>query len=1116
MITLHSYEISADIKNRYASCSYLFGFENTNTSGSNELKFEITIDPNAFISKFTADIDGELFIGDTKEKQTASNEYRAAKQKDENAILISQPHPNIPNVFEVKTNVDAKSKVTLTIQIEQYLHKTFDFNALDIQILRNFTKYNIKQEFDRIPFTLHIQDDSGIYDVQIPMTKHNTVKAEQNMGKSNHTCEISGVILNKPTLKHSSPSTVELRNMLKINNTIDVLDTSCGKWFKSVIKKVDKEAQKVTIHYCGYDSKYDESIAIHDDRLAPENTHTAGAKLNELTLKYKIKGEQNDSHILFDHKTHTFCHIISDIITDSTVIDEANDDTNEGGDDCDLKHAMLIARRVVFVIDRSGSMGGVKWLNTISAMTKAIKQLRTGYDRFNVLLFNNDIEIHDRTGCVLAEDNAVSGVIHSLQNTNVGGGTNINDALLKAIELIKMDIISLNANDECEYNFFMNQIIFMTDGRAQSGETDTNKIITNIQKANDLSGIDAYNKKISIFSFGVGNDGNDSAWIKDLNHSFLKLLSVHNHGFYQRIKESSADTKLAECFSILSKPMLSNIKVQYENANVTHSTQTTFNTLFCGNDLIICGKIDARHTMDYLTLNATITATTGKTMKRNKQTMTKPIQILKKMKLNIDSAMDNHNNSNTERIWAYLKLQQYATEKLMHHKDMIEEDDDEKKEQQALPLSLALQFKFVTPWSSMIVVKQKDIGNIKEQSHSVSNAGIPRMEERVREYGMSELNFASQNDIDIASTAQSFDAFPISVRSSASACRMYNTLQTAEKQCMQRQQYLSASLCGLTPQQHTHYSRGAKRKRRNKGKKHNKKRLRNKKRISRSSDALNPMEEKKFNPHNVSKHYANKLHEVISTWYPQQAGKLTGMFLQNHDEEKVIKYLGRQDRLRKKIDAFASLLAHAPTPHGAQSVDALQLRLKQEINDLESHPIPNCSVETVDHMKLWKVTMMGSNPKLYDGDMYCLEIKIPSQFPMKPPQVTFITKMRHPNVGVNGSVDLDMLREDHWSADCTIKGVLLAIIKLLSKTNEEAEEQKVSWDERKVSQWVNARGEEYGQYVEGFIDHGINGRSLCQCGEDEAALSKVFGKVVSNSFHREKLVSDWIWDHVFK
>eukprot|EP00483_Globobulimina_turgida_P000469 UN00469 len=71
---------------------------------------------------------------------------------------------------------------------------------------------------------------------------------------------------------------------------------------------------------------------------------------------------------------------------------------------------------------------------------------------------------------------------------------------------------------------------------------------------------------------------------------------------------------------------------------------------------------------------------------------------------------------------------------------------------------------------------------------------------------------------------------------------------------------------------------------------------------------------KKSNPHSVSRHVANKLHEVISTWYPNSsgkitAGKLTGMFLQNHDEDKVMKYLSRQDRLKKKIDAFVKLLS---------------------------------------------------------------------------------------------------------------------------------------------------------------------------------------------------------------
>ena len=62
------------------------------------------------------------------------------------------------------------------------------------------------------------------------------------------------------------------------------------------------------------------------------------------------------------------------------------------------------------------------------------------------------------------------------------------------------------------------------------------------------------------------------------------------------------------------------------------------------------------------------------------------------------------------------------------------------------------------------------------------------------------------------------------------------------------------------------------------------------------------------NPHSVSKEYANALHNLIKQWYPNKAGKLTGMFLQNHDQDKVIKYLGRTERLHQKIDKFAKLL----------------------------------------------------------------------------------------------------------------------------------------------------------------------------------------------------------------
>eukprot|EP01083_Nonionella_stella_P166484 556723_1 len=175
MILLHRHSIATVIQDRYASSVYSFDFENINQRGSNELKFEITIDTEAFISKFEANIDGETFIGKTKEKETASKEYSEAKQKNENAILISQPYDDIPNVFEIKTNVDSKSKVSLDITIEQYIPKRFHANQFNIQILRSFRKYNIIQNFEYIAFQVDITDKSGIYDVNIPLKEHQTM-----------------------------------------------------------------------------------------------------------------------------------------------------------------------------------------------------------------------------------------------------------------------------------------------------------------------------------------------------------------------------------------------------------------------------------------------------------------------------------------------------------------------------------------------------------------------------------------------------------------------------------------------------------------------------------------------------------------------------------------------------------------------------------------------------------------------------------------------------------------------------------------------------------------------------------------------------------------------------
>lgn len=59
----------------------------------------------------------------------------------------------------------------------------------------------------------------------------------------------------------------------------------------------------------------------------------------------------------------------------------------------------------------------------------------------------------------------------------------------------------------------------------------------------------------------------------------------------------------------------------------------------------------------------------------------------------------------------------------------------------------------------------------------------------------------------------------------------------------------------------------------------------------------------------------------------------------------------------------------------------------------------------------------GESP--YAGGVFFLSIAFPTDYPFKPPKVSFTTKIYHPNINANGSICLDILR-DQWSPALTI------------------------------------------------------------------------------------------------
>lgn len=122
---------------------------------------------------------------------------------------------------------------------------------------------------------------------------------------------------------------------------------------------------------------------------------------------------------------------------------------------------------------------------------------------------------------------------------------------------------------------------------------------------------------------------------------------------------------------------------------------------------------------------------------------------------------------------------------------------------------------------------------------------------------------------------------------------------------------------------------------------------------------------------------------------------------------------------------------------GARGKPALA-KIQRELKEIIRDPPTNCSAGPVDPADLfnWQATIVGPDDSPFEKGVFKLKIRFPEDYPFKPPEVKFTTRIYHPNINSNGYICLDTLKSQ-WCPSLTIATVLMSIMVLMCDPNPE-------------------------------------------------------------------------------
>ncbi|XP_044124669.1 LOW QUALITY PROTEIN: inter-alpha-trypsin inhibitor heavy chain H6 [Bufo gargarizans] len=335
-----------------------------------------------------------------------------------------------------------------------------------------------------------------------------------------------------------------------------------------------------------------------------------------------------------------------------------------------------IQKNVIFVIDVSGSMFGTKMKQTKSAMHVILSDLHRD-DSFNIITFSDVVKVWKPATSLQATHQNVKSAKEYVNKIEADGWTDINGAILAAASILNQ---TSSKPEKGGTKQKIPLIIFLTDGEATSGVTASTRILENAKKA--LKGT------ISLFCLAFGDDA---------DYNLMRRLSLENRGIARRIYEySDATLQLKGFYDEIASPLLFDIELAYLGETAQNVTQTLFPNYFEGSELIVTGKV--------------------KSGSKNLQVRMTAHDQKEKISLENDITVEDNDTQSSfgcsgsvdevqwfvQRLWAYFTIQDLLQAKFKTNDTIARKILTEKA------TNLSLKYNFVTPVTSLIVVKPDD------------------------------------------------------------------------------------------------------------------------------------------------------------------------------------------------------------------------------------------------------------------------------------------------------------------------------------------------------------------------------------------------------------------------